>query len=257
MPAGSPFELVVLGSSGTHPSAGRVCSGYLLRTPDTRVMLDCGNGSLSNLFLVSSLPELDAVVLSHAHHDHCADLIGLYYAYHYSPDVEGPLDVYAPPGTGEHLAQLLSEDSREAFLDLFRFSDVAGGHAVTVGDLDLTFHRSVHAVEAVSIRAEHDGAVVTYSGDTAGGPDLVAAAKDADLFLCEASWVGRPEDWPEDLHLTATGAGQVAKEAGVKRLVLTHLWPTNDRMIARAEASAAFGGPVEFAEDRAVLEVRS
>ncbi|HEX2028422.1 MAG TPA: MBL fold metallo-hydrolase [Nitriliruptorales bacterium] len=249
------FDVVVLGSAGTHPGPGRVCSGYLFRTDRTRVVVDCGNGSTSNLYRILPLEQLDAVILTHRHHDHCADLIGLYYALRFHPDGERSIDVLAPPGTAPFLAQMLSDDAAQRFHEVCCFRDVAHGDHVTIGDLDFTFFDSPHAVPSVAVRAEHRGGVATYSGDSGGGPSLQEAARDADLFLCEATWTGDPEQYPPELHLTASEAGATAQAAGVRQLVLTHLYPTNDRERALSEAQERFDGSVELADDLMVYRV--
>ncbi len=248
------LDVVVLGSAGTHPAPGRACSGYLLRSGATHVMVDCGNGSSGNLQRFVAVEELDALVISHRHPDHCVDLIGMYFALRFHPDGPRHLDVYAPEGTDDFLASLVPE-SEATFRELCRFHAIGPGDRLDVGPVTLRLYDSVHSVPTVAVRAEADGAVLTYSADSAGGPSLVEAATDADLFLCEATWLGEPSDWPEGVHLTATGAGEVARSAGVARLVLTHLWPRNDRAAARAQAEDAYGGPIELAEDRAVLHV--
>lgn len=250
------FEVVVCGSSGTHPGPGRACSGYLLRTARTRVMLDCGNGSTSLMQRETAIEDLDAVVISHRHHDHWADLVGIYYALRFHPEGQRAIDVFAPPGTQEFVAQLLSDDSAAVFDEVCRFHDIDAGDQTTIGDLSLTFLRSEHVVPTVSVRVEHGAAVLAYSSDSAGGPELIDVARAADLFLCEASWLGHPEDWPDGVHLTARGAGEHARIAGVGRLLLTHLWPGNDREIARREAVEAFGeGRVDLADDGQTWQV--
>ncbi len=250
------FELVVCGSAGTHPGPGRACSGYLLRTAGTRVMLDCGNGSTALMQQETAIEDLDAVVVSHRHHDHWADLIGVYYALRFHPDGQRSIDVYAPPGTREFVAQLLSDDAAAVFDEVCIFHDIAAGDALTIGDLALSFTHSEHVVPTVSVRAEHDGEVLAYSSDSAGGPELIETARDADIFLCEASWVGDREDWPDGVHLTAGGAGEHARAAGVGRLLLTHLWPGNDREVARWEAADAFGdGPLHLVDDGQIWQV--
>lgn len=249
------LELVVCGSAGTHPGAGRACSGYLLRTPGARVMLDCGNGSTLRLQRHTPIDELDAVVITHRHHDHWADLVGIYYALRYHPEGQRSIDVYAPPGTRPFVAQLLSDDAAAVFGDVCAFHEVSPGDRVTVGDVELAFTRSEHVVPTVSVRAEHDGAVMVYSSDSAGGSQLIDTARGADLFLCEASWVGDAEDWPEGVHLTARGAGEHARAADVGRLLLTHLWPSNDRDRTRREAAAAFDGPLDLADDGQTWQV--
>lgn len=250
------FELVVCGSSGTHPGPGRNCSGYLLRTPGAKVMVDCGNGSTSVLQQEVAFEELDAVVITHRHHDHWADLVGLYYALRFHPDGPREIDVHAPAGTRDFVAQLLSDDAAAIFEQVCRFHDATPGGHVTIGDLDLTFADSEHVVPTVAVRAEHGGAVLAYSSDSSGGPALVEIARGADLFLCEASWLGHPDEWPQGVHLTARGAGEHGRIAEVDHLLLTHMWPTNDRDRALDEAREAYGdGPLDLAEDGQIWQV--
>ncbi|MBW3579187.1 MAG: MBL fold metallo-hydrolase [Actinobacteria bacterium] len=247
------LEVVVLGCSGSHPGPGRACSGYLVRSERTQVVLDCGNGSTSNLFRVTDLADVDAVVLSHRHPDHCVDMIGLYYALKFDPAGDRRLDVHAPAGTREFLAQLV--DDEDTFGRILRFHEAVPGGVLEVGDLQLTFHDSPHAVPTVAIRAEHHDGVVAYSADSGGGPGVVDAARDADLFLCEATWLGDPADYPQGLHLTARGAGALAAAALARRLALVHLWPANSREQAREEAQQAYSAPVHVAEDLDVYQV--
>lgn len=252
----SEFEVVVLGSAGTHPSRQRVCSGYLLRTSTTNLLIDCGNGSTHTLQRFCDLDELDAVVISHRHADHCVDLVGAYYALRFHDGGQRRIDVHAPPGTAEMLAGLVG-DSTETFREICRFHDIGPGDQLDVGDVRLDFFEANHSVPTVAIRATVDGRVVCYSGDSGGGDGLIAAASGADLFICEASWQGPRTNFPSGLHLTAAEAGRIAAEAGAGRLVLTHIWPANDLSVSRAEAEAHFGADVSLAEDGQVLTVTS
>lgn len=248
----SRLEVVVAGCAGTHPSAERACSGFLVRSADTNLLVDCGNGATRNLQRFCRLDELDAILVTHRHADHCVDLVGVYYALRFHADGQRSVDVHAPAGTADMLAALVG-DSEEVFREVCRFHDVAPGDALEVGDIGLSLFDANHSVPTVAVRAEHDGRVAAYSSDTGGGDGLVAAARDADLFLCEASWQGDQHDYPAGLHITAAEAGRIARDAGARRLVLTHIWPANDLDQSRSEAAAVFDGPVEVATDGAVL----
>ncbi len=248
-------RLTVLGSAGSHTGAGRVCSGYLLEADGVTLLLDAGNGATANLQRLHRLADLDAIVISHRHIDHCIDLVGGYYNLRFDPDFSGRMPLYAAAEVHELLTGMLSNDAPMSFDDLFAHQQVGHGDEVTVGPARLRFARSVHPVPTVSIRVEVEGATVVYSGDSAGGPDLVEIARGADLFLCEATWSGDPDQYPPDIHLTGAQAGAIAAEAGVSRLVLTHIAGATDRDAVLAEARAAFDGPVQLAEDLASYEV--
>lgn len=242
-------DVTVLGSSGSHTGPGRACSGYLVSSGDTRVMIDCGNGSTANLQRTTRFDELDAIVVTHRHVDHCIDLVGMFYALKFHADGTQAIDLYAAPEVLDLLTGLLSGDSAMRFREVFRHREVQGGDTFSVGDLTFEVFPSVHPVPAVSVRMTSGEVVVAYSGDSAGGPDLVACARDADLFLCEATWTGEAADYPAGIHLTAREAGRMATEAGVEHLVLTHILGSVDRELALREARETFSGEVSLAED--------
>lgn len=244
------LELTILGSAGSHTGAGRVCSGYLVRSGGTSILLDAGNGATANLQRLLPLRDLDAVVVSHRHVDHCVDLVGCFYALLFDPTFQGrQLPLYAAAEVYETLTGLLSADSAMRFGDVFAHQQVGHGDHLRIGGLSLSFARNIHPPPTVATRIEVDGQVLVYSADTAGGPELVDIARDADLFLCEATWTGDAGDWPSGIHLTARDAGAVAAEAGVSRLLLTHIAGGTDRDRVRREAAETFAGPIELAED--------
>lgn len=242
--------VTVLGSAGSHTGVGRVCSGYLLRSGRTAVLLDAGNGATANLQRFLPLRDLDAIIVSHRHIDHCVDLVGGFYALKFDPEAQGRrVPLYAAAEVYETLTGMLSSDSAMSFGEYFDHRVVGHGDELQIGGLTITFARSIHPPPTVSTRIEAGGKVLVYSADSAGGDDLVAIARDADLFLCEATWAGDASQWPSGIHLTATEAGAVARAAGVKRLVLTHIAGGTDRDRVLREAGQSFDGPIELADD--------
>ena len=243
------MELTVTGCSGSHPGPGRACSGYLLQHNGTRILLDAGNGSTANLQRLVALDDLDAVVVSHRHVDHCVDLVGVFYALRFDPGFQRRLPLYAAPEVYDTLTGLLSQDASQTFDDVFAHHEVRGGDRVEIGGVALSFFDSIHPPPTVSVRFEADGRTLTYSADSAGGDELAEAARDADLFLCEATWQGDASQFPADLHLTAAEAGRVAGRAGARHLVLTHVAGSLDPTVSVAQARETFAGDVEAALD--------
>ncbi len=249
------MRLTVLGSSGTFTGPGSVCSGYLVRTAATNVLVDAGNGSTANLQREVGLEDLDAIVISHKHADHCVDLIGLHHAVRARGDAATGIPLYSPPGVAELLAELTSREAPYVFEESFELRPVTAGDEITVGDVRIELFDSVHPPPTLSMRIHGDDRVLTYSGDSSGGAQLVTAARDADLFLCEATWQGDADDHPPGIHLTAAAAGRVATEAGVRRLLLTHIAGNLDREVSRREAAATYDGPIELAVDGLTVDV--
>ncbi|MFP4312029.1 MAG: MBL fold metallo-hydrolase, partial [Nitriliruptoraceae bacterium] len=155
--------LTVLGSAGSHTGAGRVCSGYLVEAPGVVLLLDAGNGSTANLQRTHRLGDLDAIVISHRHIDHCIDLVGCYYNLRFDPTFSGRLPLYAAAEVHELLTGLLSNDAPMSFDDLFAHQVVGHGDELTIGTAHLRFARSIHPVPTVSTRIEVEGVTVVYS----------------------------------------------------------------------------------------------
>lgn len=243
------LELTVLGCAGSHTGVGRACSGYLVRDGRTNLLLDAGNGSTANLQRFLPLRDLDAIVISHRHVDHCVDLIGAFYNLRFDPEVDRQIPLYAPEEVFETLTSLLSGDSPMEFAEIFEHHLVGHGDVVEVGDLTLRFVRANHPPPTVSIRVEAHGRTIVYSGDTGGSPELVELAREADLFVCEATWSGDLADHLPDLHLTGREAGRIGLEARAQHLVLTHIAGGTDRAVVHADAQDIFDGPVSLAED--------
>jgi ribonuclease BN (tRNA processing enzyme) len=237
-------RLTVLGCSGSFPSVAGPCSSYLVEADGFRLLLDLGNGALGPLQSAIGLYDVDAVVISHLHTDHCIDLCSYYVARRYRPGGVPPvIPVLGPAGTADRLARGYDMPERPGMSDVFDIATLAPGRR-ELGPFALTVDRVNHPVETFAVRLEHGGRSLAYSADTGRSDALVRLAGGADVLLCEASFLdGEPN--PPDLHLTGQEAGEHAARAGVGRLLLTHLtaWGDADRTIA--EATATFDGATE------------
>jgi ribonuclease BN (tRNA processing enzyme) len=110
-------------------------------------------------------------------------------------------------------------------------------------------------VPNAGVRLTAGDRVLAYTGDTGPSPEVVALASNADLLLAESSYVDYPGG-AADPHLSsARVAGRQAAEAGVARLMLTHLFPGTDPEAARAAAGAEYGGPIDVATTDLVHEI--
>jgi ribonuclease BN (tRNA processing enzyme) len=242
------IRLTVLGASGSYPSPGGACSGYLVEGAGTRVWVDAGSGTLANLQRhVPDLGSLDGLILSHAHPDHWADVLGYQVVLRHIFRRQG-VPAFGPPDLHELLEAVHGPTGPE--LD---WTTVSDGMTARLGGFGLTFSRTDHQGETYAVRIDADGASVGYSADTGPGWGLSALGPGLDLALCEATL--EPE-WAGTIpHLTAAQAGATGREAGARRLVLTHFQPGVDQARAQALGSEAFGAPVELATEGASFEV--
>ena len=248
------MRLTVVGCAGSFPGPDSPASCYLVEADGFRALLDLGSGALGPLQRHCAIRDIDAVLLSHLHPDHCIDVLPLYVARTYDPaGRHGRIPVHAPSGAGDHLARAYGRGAEDGLADAFDFSEWSAG-PVQVGPFTVTVGRTAHPVETWAMRVEHDGRAFTYSADTGPCAEVVRLAQGADLFLCEASYQEGPDN-PPDLHLTGRQAGEHAATAGARRLVVTHVPAWYDTGVTLAEASAAFDGPVELARPAASYEI--
>lgn len=252
------MKLVVLGSGTGIPSPHRGPASYLVEARGDWLSLDCGPGAVERLVQRGyDWKAIDHIFLSHLHPDHCADLVGLLFANNWevARRARHPLRVVGPKGMRAFVRGLydvfvgLAWQRVEPLVDEWDGAGALEGPAwrVTGAAVD-------HAdVAAMALRVECDGRVLVYSGDTGETARIVEAARGAHTLLVECSF-------PDEVagiksHLTAGGAGRVAKAAGVARVVLTHFYPECEGVDVRAQCAAAFDGEIVLAHDGLVLEI--
>lgn len=257
------MKLTVIGSSGSFGGPGNPCSSYLVEHDGHRILLDFGNGALGELQRYGDIYDLQAVILSHLHADHCVDMCGYYVARKYRPGGEPLplLPVWGPSGTRERIAKAYDTDDAECE-SVFAFHNVLEGapegataNTFESGPFTVRVVRVDHPVEAYAIRLEAGGRTLVYSGDTGPCAALDHLAKGADLLLAEASFQEPRDDGLVGLHLNGREAGESATAGGVARLVLTHIPPWTDAELNLGAAQAAYDGPVNLATPGAVFQI--
>jgi ribonuclease BN (tRNA processing enzyme) len=235
------LTVTVLGCSGTYAAAGNACSGYLVRDDGFNLLVDAGPGTLANLQRHIELTDLDAVVVTHSHPDHWLELPVLVNALRYIHLKDG-LVLHS---TGETLG-LLETLVHRGMAPTLRPAVITDGSTFRLGPVGLRCSRTDHPPETLALRMTSGDRTLAYSADT--GPDwsLEEFGPGIDLALCEATFLER-EGVEEPVHLTGAQAGHMARASGAGRLLVTHLLPTGSVDEAVAEASDAYGAPVEAA----------
>jgi ribonuclease BN (tRNA processing enzyme) len=246
--------LTVLGCSGTYPRPGGACNGFLIQEGDINLVLDLGNGCMSNLIKKVEFTKLSALIISHMHVDHFGDLYPLFYALRFYPDEPWGLHTYLPEGGLGEMSCILGEDSQEYVPRVFREMPIVKGNDYQIGDMSIAFYPTRHPVEGYAVRLQGKDWLMAYSSDTTPCQGVVEAAAGADLFVCEATF---PASYAREAsfgHLTSRQAGEMAAKAGVKSLLLTHIWPTFDKEAILEEAKEVYGGEAAAAYEG--MEVR-
>lgn len=245
------MRLTVLGGCGAWPTSGQACSGYLVEQEDYRVLIDPGYATLPRLLDFVPVDQVDAVLVSHGHPDHCADLNPLLRARALQNHPPPALPVYSLPGA---LNAVLALDEPRMLADSLVLHEFTGGECFDLGPFEVDTRLLPHFVPNAGIRLSADGAVLAYTGDTGPSPVVVELARGVDVLVAEATFVERVPD-PDAAYLTsALQAGRQAAEAGVAHLVLTHLWPGTDPVQARRAAERTYGGRIDVARSGLVVE---
>ena len=277
------LELIVLGSGG--PGAtGRASSSYFVLTDGIpRILVDAGPGSFARLGEAKlSLANTDIVLLTHLHIDHAGELPGLFKARAVSSSDPIEFKVWGPdgsprplkganfPSTSRFLQLLFGPDGAFAYLSDFSAPMSIQAHDIPAelianaqpheifkqGALVITAIAGHHGdAPAVIYRIDYAGKSITFSGDidAAGLANLRRIADHSDLLVFNSVVLDPPASSAVlyTLHTPPAAIGELAKEAGVHRLLLSHLSPaTEERRDAVFKSIRLnYAGPMSQAED--------
>lgn len=238
------MRLTVLGCSGSVSGPESPASGYLLTAAGAPpIVLDLGGGTLGALQRYAD-PSDATILLSHLHADHCLDVAGLLVWRRYHPGARpGLTRVHAPSGAALRLGVASAERGGEVddVTDVLDLRPWVPGETLSLGPVAVEVALVDHPCEAYGMRfTDTAGATLVYTGDTGPCAAITALAAGADVLLAEASWTHAP-DRPVGVHLSGTQAGVLAREAGVGRLLITHVppWTSIDAVVAEARAEYA------------------
>jgi ribonuclease BN (tRNA processing enzyme) len=223
-----------------------------VETADFTLLLDAGYAVLPRLLEVMPAEQLDAVVITHGHPDHCADLNPLLRARALGGHRPPPLDVYAPPHA---LDAVLALDNPDMLAQAFQLHEFEPGQELAIGPFTVTTALLPHWLPNAAIRLTIGDTSLTYTGDGGPSPDLVRLARGTDLLIAEAT---HPDELPADDigHLTtAAQAAAQATEAGASRLLLTHLWPGTSPQAAQRAASRHYDGKIDVTTTGLVIDL--
>jgi ribonuclease BN (tRNA processing enzyme) len=209
--------------------------------------MDCGNGTFANLQQHVNPGDLTAVVITHAHPDHCVDIYGLHVMYKYGLE-QRMLPVYAPEGVEKTLEGLVG-----TWTDTFDWRLIGDGDRSEIGETKFCFSRTDHPLPTVGVEIAHGDKRLVYTADTGPAWSVEVFDPHADLVLSEATY--QHDDIRAPIHLSAKQAGEAARAARAKRLMLTHLWPTLDPVASVEEGSEAFGRAVSLAAPHLVTKI--
>jgi ribonuclease BN (tRNA processing enzyme) len=246
----SDIRIKFLGTGSILPDPDRSCSSLLIETIKEKILVDVGPGTLHRLKDIKIAPhEITYIFITHFHPDHVSDLVPILFAlknmHSYSHNTS--LRVWGPRGFinfmhGMEIAYgkwLHSTDDNFKFYELKRrLLDFPG--------FRLIWGKVIHKNESVGYRFEINNKIIAISGDSGYCGELTRLCKDADLAVLECSY---PDELAVEGHLSPSLAAKIASDANVKRLVLTHFYPTTTASNVMEVAQKYYKGPISLAED--------
>jgi ribonuclease BN (tRNA processing enzyme) len=247
------MELVFLGTGTGIPSSTRGAPGIIVETHNECLLFDSGPGTLWRMYNAEfTYDDIDWIFYTHFHVDHISDMASFLFATKYtvSPRTKS-LKIVGPKGTKEFYNKLV---------DLYGDQIVSNAYVLTLREIaeneihgrdwKISALPLQHTKESIGYRITEEDKVVVYSGDTTYCKNIVRLAENADLLILECAF---PEE--VEVHLTPELAGRVAREANVKRLVLTHFYPPCDKHNIMDRCKKEFDGDVVIAHDLMRIEV--
>lgn len=266
------FSVTPLGTVSPYPKGNCNCPGFLVRSGDKKILLDCGNG-VSRLLKFPDVFRDLIIIISHLHDAHYADLgciANAKYRYHELGEFDDgeKTKVFFPL----YEAFTYVKMSVNTYgLQYMGYNEIAWGNedkgpltyaALEHGDMKLSFFETYHDplrkriidtsyLKTYSIKIESNGKTLVYTSDTEYDDNFIKFCRGADLLISEASFLKGQNRTPG--HMYAWEAGMLAREAKVKKLMLTHFWPELPKELYVNEAKEYFENTVAAEEGKKLV----
>ncbi|GIO21648.1 MBL fold metallo-hydrolase [Oceanobacillus sp. J11TS1] len=242
------MKLTIIGFWGGYPNKDGATSSYLLEKDNFKLLLDMGSGALSKLQKFISISELDAVVLSHYHHDHVADIGVLQYAKlidYYVHNNEKQLKIYGHTEDKEGYASLSHQYTEGVAYD--------PDELLKIGPFEISFLRTKHPVPCFGMCITDGEKTIVYTADSSYTEDWIPFANNADLLITDCNYF-KGQDGSGAGHMNSVEAASIAQAANVKQLVLSHLPQFGVLEQLKEEAKQIYTGEIVLAEEGFVWE---
>jgi ribonuclease BN (tRNA processing enzyme) len=252
------MQVTVVGSGTVVPSLQRRQSCVVVRPGGETMVFDLGSGAVRGMLRADLDPfAVDRIFFTHFHPDHTVDVVPLLFAINHGAQEQRtrPIRIAGPEPFTEFWASLMKVWGKW----------MAGDHATLLSELPrecpspielegcrLSWAPAEHRRESIAYRLDAASGAFVYTGDTEYSESVVELARGADTLLIECAF---PDDTPIPGHLTPSGVASMASEAGVKRVVLTHIYPMTGQRDLKSEVGKGFDGEVIVAEDGLTLDV--
>ncbi len=244
------MNLLILGSGTAALQAERGPSGYYVNIAGKNILLDGGSGTLLKLGKADvSYENIDQIFYTHLHPDHTMDLVPFLFATKNTPGFTRTkkLELFGPIGFKDFFNNLIEVFGQSMLEVDYKMSlTELGETSYDFKDYNVKSMFMQHSENAIGYRFESENKVLVYSGDTAPCDGITTLAEQADVLLLECSF---SDGNKSEGHLTYSEAAIIANDAGVKKLILTHIYPPFDEVEILNTVRSKFTGEVVLARD--------
>jgi ribonuclease BN (tRNA processing enzyme) len=255
------FKITVLGSGSCVPSHKRYPSSYFFYSSKLKEnwLIDIGEGALFRLSEAGeSYRDIDRIFISHTHPDHIGALIPLVLALKYTPGFkrDKPLFIYGPESVREYLDMHLDFAPYLKCDFPIRFISCSSNSEVDIGECLIETMKMRHFEPTLGYKWSFNGKIIVYGADGEVSEELINLSKNADFLILESSY---PKNKPSSGHLMTFEAGKVAREAGVKQLLISHFYPEvagmSEEQIKAEVRSSGYQREIIIARDLMTLRI--
>ena len=257
------IKLTILGTGTFFVNKDRSASAYLLEIDGKRILIDCGPGTLIKLSEIGIKPEdIDYLFITHFHADHVADLFPFFMnirlddLFSKGSSLKFP-QIIGPEGIHEFMVRSCQNFQLPALNDWekIKFSDVQQMQQIEnikVESFKVTHVAFGLAANAYAYRFTFGDKIIALSGDSARCLGVEEVCKDADIFVCDASYA---KGGSNTAHIDTYDVGMIAQEGKVNKVILSHLYPQTNKMDLVEEVKEKYLGEVIRGKDLMTFEL--
>jgi len=253
------MKITILGSGSFFIDKDHSAPGYLIETGKENILFDCGPGTLNQLAKIDFDPlKIDYIFLTHFHNDHTSDLIALLirpyiFESFYGGKIDKKFKIVGPKGVEQFvrdLANIFHHDSLPNYskLEYIEFEPEMQFEGFKVD----VFPVNHLGMDANALRLTAEGKILVYTGDAELSEGVIKAAKDVDLLIADTA---TPKGLDATAHMSTTQVGEICRDNGVKKVILTHQVPLGYKIDMVGQVREVFGGDVTLAKDLMEIEL--
>jgi len=250
-------KITILGSGTFFVNKNRSAPVYLLETDGKKILIDCGPGTLMRLSQLGLKPkDIDLIFITHFHADHTSDLFPFFMNLFLEDRFLGGKlldcpEIFGPKGIYDFMVKISRLFQLPAVEKWGKIKIMEVKKQQRIGDIKIESFKVKHIAlgvdaEANAYRFTIKDKIIAFSGDSAKCPGVKKVCRNADLFVCDTS---QPKGKGNPSHMDTVDIGNIAQEAGVKKVVLSHLYEQTDKIDLVKQVKEKFSSEVIRAKD--------